>query len=278
MNAVIGQEKLVKALESYTLETVPKTMLFLGQSGCGKSWIANAFAKHLELDTVQLDIGDTTKYPMEEFKDKLIDFYQCPVRKLYLFNLKGASEIRQTVLLKLIEEPSMYMNIILMAESTVGILPTILNRCIKYVFEPYTPEQLKQFDWAVNCSEEIAYEICKTPGQLLELSADNLDQALGLCRAIISSVDKANYANTLSIITKINLKDDAKKIDFKLFFDLMTYAAFDDYKKNNNELSFKIYLYTIRQQAKALNINVAKEAAKEAFLLNYLDNIWRLAR
>ena len=274
MNAVIGQEKLVKALESYTLETVPKTILFLGQSGCGKSWIANAFAKQLELDTVQLDIGDTTKYTMEELKDKLIDFYQCPVRKLYLFNLKGASEIRQTVLLKLIEEPSMYMNIILMAESTVGILPTILNRCVKYVFEPYTPEQLKQFDWAVNCSEEIAYEICKTPGQLLELSADNLDQALGLCRAIISSVDKANYANTLSIVTKINLKDDAKKIDFKLFFDLMTYAAFDDYKKNNNELSFKIYLYTIRQQAKALNINVAKEA----FLLNYLDNIWRLAR
>ena len=161
-----------------------------------------------------------------------------------------------------------------MAESTVGILPTILNRCVKYVFEPYTPEQLKQFDWAVNCSEEIAYEICKTPGQLLELSADNLDQALGLCRAIVSSVSKANYANTLSIVTKINLKDDAKKIDFKLFFDLMTYAAFDDYKKNNNELSFKIYLYTIRQQAKALNINVAKEA----FLLNYLDNIWRLAR
>ena len=48
MNAVIGQEKLVKALEGYTLETAPKTILFLGQSGCGKSWIANAFAKQLE--------------------------------------------------------------------------------------------------------------------------------------------------------------------------------------------------------------------------------------
>ena len=266
MNAVIGQEKLVKALEGYTLETAPKTILFLGQSGCGKSWIANAFAKQLDLEVVVVKPDSTA--------EKLIEYYQCPINKMYLIDLKDIVEKDQNKFLKFIEEPSKTMNIILMAESTVGILPTILNRCVKYVFEPYTPEQLKQFDWAVNCSEEIAYEICKTPGQLLELSADNLDQALGLCRAIVSSVDKANYANTLSIVTKINLKDDAKKIDFKLFFDLMTYAAFDDYKKNNNELSFKIYLYTIRQQAKALNINVAKEA----FLLNYLDNIWRLVR
>ena len=266
MNAVIGQEKLVKALEGYTLETAPKTILFLGQSGCGKSWIANAFAKQLDLEVVVVQPDSTA--------EKLIEYYQCPINKMYLIDLKDIVEKDQNKFLKFIEEPSKTMNIILMAESTVGILPTILNRCVKYVFEPYTPEQLKQFDWAVNCSEEIAYEICKTPGQLLELSADNLDQALGLCRAIVSSVGKANYANTLSIVTKINLKDDAKKIDFKLFFDLMTYVAFDDYKKNNNELSFKIYLYTIRQQAKALNINVAKEA----FLLNYLDNIWRLAR
>ena len=266
MNAVIGQEKLVKALEGYTLETAPKTILFLGQSGCGKSWIANAFAKQLDLEVVVVKPDSTA--------EKLIEYYQCPINKMYLIDLKDIVEKDQNKFLKFIEEPSKTMNIILMAESTVGILPTILNRCVKYVFEPYTPEQLKQFDWAVNCSEEIAYEICKTPGQLLELSADNLDQALGLCRAIVSSVGKANYANTLSIVTKINLKDDAKKIDFKLFFDLMTYVAFDDYKKNNNELSFKIYLYTIRQQAKALNINVAKEA----FLLNYLDNIWRLAR
>ena len=266
MNAVIGQEKLVKALEGYTLETAPKTILFLGQSGCGKSWIANAFAKQLDLEVVVVKPDSTA--------EKLIEYYQCPINKMYLIDLKDIVEKDQNKFLKFIEEPSKTMNIILMAESTIGILPTILNRCVKYVFEPYTPEQLKQFDWAVNCSEEIAYEICKTPGQLLELSADNLDQALGLCRAIVSSVDKASYANTLSIVTKINFKDDAKKIDFKLFFDLMTYAAFDDYKKNNNELSFKIYLYTIRQQAKALNINVAKEA----FLLNYLDNIWRLAR
>ena len=266
MNAVIGQEKLVKALEGYTLETAPKTILFLGQSGCGKSWIANAFAKQLDLEVVVVQPDSTA--------EKLIEYYQCPINKMYLIDLKDIVEKDQNKFLKFIEEPSKTMNIILMAESTVGILPTILNRCVKYVFEPYTPEQLKQFDWAVNCSEEIAYEICKTPGQLLELSADNLDQALSLCRAIVSSVDKANYANTLSIVTKINLKDDAKKIDFKLFFDLMTYVAFDDYKKNNNELSFKIYLYTIRQQAKALNINVAKEA----FLLNYIDNIWRLTR
>ena len=159
MNAVIGQEKLVKALEGYTLETAPKTILFLGQSGCGKSWIANAFAKQLDLEVVVVQPDSTA--------EKLIEYYQCPINKMYLIDLKDIVEKDQNKFLKFIEEPSKTMNIILMAESTVGILPTILNRCVKYVFEPYTPEQLKQFDWAVNCSEEVAYEICKTPGQLL---------------------------------------------------------------------------------------------------------------
>ena len=267
MNAVIGQEKLVKTLEGYTLDTTPKTMLFLGQSGCGKSWIAKAFAKQLDLEVVIVKPDSTA--------EMLLEYYQCPINKLYLIDLKDITEKDQNKFLKFIEEPSMYMHIILMAESTVGILPTILNRCIKYVFEPYTPEQLKQFDWTMNCSDEIAYEICKTPGQLLELAADNLDQVFNLCKTIISSIDKAGYANTLSIVSKINTKDDVNKIDFKLFFDIMTYTAFDDYKKNNNELSFKIYLYTIRYISETLKTTAA--AAKEAFLLNYLDNIWRLA-
>lgn len=266
MRTVIGQEKLVKTLDSYTLQNVPKTMLFLGPDGCGKSWISARFAEQLGLESVDIkpDVA----------ADKLIEYYQCPVAKMYFINLKDFDEKQQNKILKFIEEPSSNMYIILRAESEIGILPTILNRCIKYHFENYTEEQLKQFDWAVNCSDEIAYQICKTPGQLLELSDDNLDKALALCKTIVSSVKNASYANTLSIITKINLKDDAKKIDFKLFFDLLTYAAFDDYKKTNSETSFKIYLYTVRQQAKALNINVAKEA----FLLNYLDNIWRLTR
>lgn len=265
MNAVIGQEKLVKILDGYTLHTVPKTMLFLGPSGCGKSWIAARFAESLKLPVVNID---STVTP-----EKLIEYYQSPIEKMYIIDLKGIDEKQQNKFLKFIEEPSATMYIILTAESEIGILPTILNRCMKYHFEEYTVDQLKQFDWAMNCSDDIAYQIVKTPGQLLELSDDNLDDTFKLCNAILTLLKTANYANALSIYTKINCKDDPKKIDFNLFLDLLTYSAFDKYKKENDEFSFKVYQYTIRQRAKILN----KTISKESFLLNFFDNLWRLA-
>lgn len=33
---MIGQSNLVKKLDAYTLATLPKTILFIGEAGCGK--------------------------------------------------------------------------------------------------------------------------------------------------------------------------------------------------------------------------------------------------
>jgi DNA polymerase III delta prime subunit len=267
MQAVIGQEKIVKLLESYTLQTAPKTMLFLGQKGCGKHWIATRFAEQLNLDCVNVEASSA-----DELRNKLIEIYQCPVDKFYIFNLDGMSPTRQNVLLKFIEEPTSTMHIILTAESETNILETVVNRCVKYVFEEYTSEQLKEFSWAIDCNDQRVYEICKTPGQLNNLPSDNLDAIFAICENIVNHVQNAGYANTLSLLTKVNLKDDSNKIDFNLFFEVLKYVAFENYKKTGNDISFKIYLYTIRKQSEAYG----KILAKESFMLNYLDGLWRL--
>ena len=114
MQAVIGQEKIVKILEGYTLQTAPKTMLFLGQKGCGKHWIANAFANQLGLDCVNINVAELSS--STDLRNKLIEIYQCAVDKLYVFNLDGANPTRQNVLLKFIEEPTSTMHFILTAE------------------------------------------------------------------------------------------------------------------------------------------------------------------
>lgn len=265
MNAVIGQEKLVKILDNYTLQTVPKTMLFLGPHGCGKSWIAARFANQLNVDFVVIN--------KETPVDKLIEYYQCPINKFYFIELAGIDEKQQNKFLKFIEEPSSNMNIILMAESEIGILPTILNRCVKYHFEPYTIEQLKMFEWITDIDEEIVYQICKTPGQLNEFADDSIKGAFPLCTAILTQIKTANYANTLSLITKINCKEDYKKINFDAFLDILTYSAFKKYKEENDEFSFNVYFYLIKQQAKTLN----KSINKESFLLDLFDQLWRLS-
>ena len=265
MRPIIGQEKLHKILDSYTLQNVPRTILFLGQDGCGKSWLSGYLAEKLELDQVKISSDITA--------EKLTEYYQCPIAKMYTINLKDFDEKQQNKILKFIEEPSSNMYIILRAESEVGILPTILNRCVKHTFEDYTPEQLQEFAWAIKCNDSRIYKICKTPGQLNNLPDDNLDSIFALCETIVNSLQNASYANTLSLLTKINLKDDANKIDFDLFFQVLNYVAFDTYVKTNNELRLKIYKYTTKRLAEIFS----KSIAKESFVLNYLDGLWRLA-
>lgn len=265
MEAVIGQEKLQAILDGYTLRNVPKTMLFLGQDGCGKRWVSTRFAKQLGLDAVEVDPAITA--------DMLLEYSACPIPKMYLINLKEFDERQQNKILKFIEEPSSNTYIILRAESEVGVLPTILNRCVKYAFEDYTPEQLKEFAWAVKCDDDRLYSVCKTPGQLNNLPEDNLNGAFALCDTIVKALPVANYANTISLVTHVNVKDDASKIDFGLFFEVLAYVAFEDYKKNGRELSFEIYRHTVRRRAAAFN----KPIAKESFMLSFLDELWRLA-
>ena len=270
MRPVIGQEKLIKILDSYTLQTAPRTMLFLGPHGCGKSWIAAYFAEQLGLEVVHIKDNDLT---MENDGDeKLIEYYQCPVEKLYLIDLNNMSTLNQQRLLKFVEEPSPTMYVILMAESELGILPTIVNRCIKHVFEPYTIDQLKQFDWVTDLDEELVYQICKTPGQLSEFTTDNVALAIEKCNAILNGLKRASYANTISLSAFVSCKDDENKIAFDVFFDILTYLAFKSFKEKNDDLSLKIYLYTIRQRAKT----VSTAFAKEPFLLSFLDGLWRL--
>jgi len=264
MEAIVGQKKLVKILESYTLENTPRTMLFLGPEGCGKSWLAARFAEQLGLDRVNVEPNISA--------DTLAEYFQCPVPKVYLIDLKDITEKAQNQFLKFIEEPSANMYIILSARSEVGILPTILNRCIKYHFEDYTAEELEEFAWCLRCTDPRVFKICKTPGQLNNLPDDNLDGVFNFCDLILRAIKTANYANTLSLCTKINTKDEPTKIDFNLFFEALLYSAFEKYKTENDEISFKVYNYTINYKIKAYN----KTINKESFLLSYFDGLWRL--
>jgi len=270
MRPIIGQKKLVDTLFKYNIHTVPKTILFLGPSGCGKSWVSAGFAEHLGLDTVDIKLNDLTP---EEIRIKLADAYLCPVEKLYLIDLKGASTKKQDVLLKYIEEPTKCMFFILTAESEIGILPTILNRCLKYNFEPYTVEDLKQFDWMFTCSDDLIYALCKTPGQLLSFTETNIPDLHDLCEKILKYTKTANYANTISIITKINCKTDYNKFDVDLFLNMLEFTAFNKFVKENDQFSFDVYKYIIKQKGELLNRTIIKES----FMLEFLDNLWRLA-
>ena len=127
MNTIIGQTKLVEKLKSYSFNKMPKTLLFIGDKGSGRHYISKCFANYLMVDLVELTAQTTA--------EQLIELYQTTTQKICLLDLSTITEKQQNKYLKFIEEPAVNIRIILIAESEVGILPTILNRCIKYILE-----------------------------------------------------------------------------------------------------------------------------------------------
>lgn len=258
----IGQRKLQEKLNKYTRETLPKTLLFLGDEGCGKHTLIKMLAEKCTLDVIEI----SEKFDAEQ----LIDFTQKTVPTAYIINLTGFTEKQQNQFLKFIEEPSESVFVMLMANSEIGILPTILNRCVKLRFEQYSREELQAIA-NTNITNDLVFEVCKTPGMLTGLDTKTFNDLYELCVKLVTKIRVASYANTMSIFTKINCKDEYSKFDFNLFFNTLEYVAFTDFKNTLNEDSFKVYQITNRFKQARIN----KTIAKESFILNFLTQLWK---
>lgn len=258
----IGQERLLRQVNSYSISTLPHTLLLLGPEGCGKKTIAKYIANKLGLELVRID--ETIS------NDKIIEFQQKPLKTLYLIDLSELTlEKEQNQFLKFIEEPSDTVYIILINSSEVGILPTVLNRCTKLRFDPYQINHLKQIK---KLSNDLAYKVCTTPGQLANIDDKRLDELYKLCYTIVTKIKAAPYANMMSIAPRINYKEDYNKFDFTVFFGMLMQVALDEYVNNKNIDAMKIYIYLIKRQKDLVqNSNIAKEP----FMISVLDGLWK---
>ena len=255
---IIGQTKLFSKINA--MEYLPKTMMFIGPTGCGKHTIAKYTSEKFNLDFVEIE-ESVSAQDLEDYTHKTID-------TLYLINLNKFTEKQQNQFLKFIEEPSKSVYIILIANSETGILNTILNRSIKYHLEPYTKEQIEQItNTSVN---DLAFKIFQTPGKLLNLTEQSFNDVMGLANTVVHSINRATYPNALVVSTKINYKDLYNKIDFDLFFDAVEYLALEDYVNNKTEQSLTVFKTTNQFKQYATQQNLIKEI----LMINYLTALW----
>jgi DNA polymerase III delta prime subunit len=261
MSQPIGQTRLLNILNKYDVLTLPKTLLFIGDKGCGKKTFAKYLADKFQFDFVEIE---------ESVKaEDIQDFTHSTINTIYLINLDNFTEKQQQAFLKFIEEPSKSVYVILTTSAEATALPTILNRCIKHHFDSYTLEELREITGGTNINPT-AVEIFKTPGKLMNLTDASFKTMLDLADKLIKNIHLANYANTLSISTKINYKDLYNKVDFNLFFDAIEYLAFEDFKNNDNKQSFIIFKITNQFKQYATQSNLIKET----LMLNYLTMLW----
>lgn len=301
---MIGQRQLQNRLSKYSLSTLPHVMLFVGEKGCGKHFLvkelANKFnVKYINLSRLNEDElknltedhkadfilrGYSKTDALKEAKElvskqsaKILDtirYELIPEARLlvsdtiYLIDLDTYDLDKTThvgLFLKFLEEPNPKAHIIMLTSNELSVPTTILNRCTKYYFEPYAQAELKEI-CAKSKVPEIVYNVCTTPGQIEKADVSMIDSLLKLCKTIVDHIQDATYANTLSLSTKINCKDNYDKYDFDLFFKALTYTSFNDYLETGKDQSYKIYDYTIKYIQKPCN-------NKEAYLLNYFAGL-----
>ena len=234
--------------------------MFIGAAGCGKHSMSKYIAESFKFEYTEIN-ENISNLELEDYLHNTVD-------TLYVIDLNKFTEKQQNQFLKAIEEPSKSAYFILTATSEAGIINTILNRCIKYTFEPYTKEEVEQTTGSkVN---DIAYNIFKTPGKLLNMTEASFQSIIDLAGKLVKNINKASYANSLVISTKINYKDLYNKIDFNLFLDAVEYLAFEDYKTSAVEQSFTVYKITNQFKQLAAKTNLIKET----LMLNYLTTLW----
>ena len=256
---IIGQERLIKKLTSYSYQTLPKTLLLIGEHGCGKQKMAEFIAAHFDIELINIE-------PNVE-ADTLIEYYQSPARALYVIDLTAFSERAQNRILKFIEEPSPTSNILLLTDSEVSVIPTVLNRCIKLYFDTYSEEELEKYK---KFNNKLIYKLCRTPGQLDEVDNTNIDDLVNFCNKFIDRIDKASYANALKVSTELNYKEDYNKFNLNLFFNTVLYCAQAKYR----EIADKKYLIIYNITNKYITLISNKTLVKENVVLSYLTDIW----
>lgn len=231
---MIGQEKILSKLYSYTLDTLPRTIMLLGDNGCGKHTMVNELSNHFNLKVEDI----TTSLTL----DTINDIYTKPLPQFYLIDTTQINEKQQNVILKFLEEPSKHTYIILLCESKQTLLGTILNRCLVFEFEKYTKEQLQNFVVEKD-KEDYILSMCKTPGQVKSVNSKTLEDTSKLCNNIVTKLrkDKVTLASALSITNKINFKDEFDKIDLNIFFNILSTKLVEEYKLTNNKDYVKIY-------------------------------------
>lgn len=236
MEKIFGLNYLTSKLDDYTLDTLPHSILIIGKEGSGKHVIANYLGDKFKLNL--LDISD-------DLSDELIDnIYRDVSPRFYLVDLRKITEKEQNILLKLFEEPSANAYIILLANSTFSVLPTILNRGQIFNINIYDKATLMEFAKEKNVKVDVRYfgNVIETPGDIKKLYSSNvsMDTITDLTDKIINKINVASYANTLTIVNKLNFKDEYDKIDVDFFLKTLYYNSAEECIKGNDK-AYTIY-------------------------------------
>lgn len=255
-NRLIGQQKLYTTLTNLIKNNkFPQVMLLEGKIGCGKHTLVQELSTQLNIEVIDI----TNKVELDTINEIILE----PIKYLYLVDVSQISIREQNILLKLLEEPPVNCYIVLLCTGRNEVLPTVLNRCQYYSFNPYTQEELKQFT-----EDESIIEYVDTPGLIKELSKYDIQSLVQLCEKIFLKIQQASCSNILTIPGKLNFTKEVQedKFGYGIFICVLKNVGLKLYKQNS--ITYPMYELCEQLYKDSFITNINKQHLFEHFLIN----------
>lgn len=259
-DAIVGQQELKGYVCAHDLTTFPHSIIFLGDIGCGKHLFCDYIADKFQLEKVEIDTKLTP--------DQLEEIYSRAYPTLCVFNLETLDSKFQFSLLKTLEEARPNLFMICLSSNVSQVLPTLLNRCQKWIFSNYSREELESFiDSKYISKRDLLLDIFHTPGQVKEAQYFDVDSMVSLADNIVHRIGKASLPNILSISDKIAFRGEKDKFNLDLFVRVLEYCILRTVKVDGDPLYLKLFNEIIQLRPRsALSIN--KQYMFESFLMS----------
>ena len=253
---IIGQEKICSRIDSLSLDSFPRTLMLVGPRGGGKHLITKYISDKFNL--TMIDITTTLdQTSIEELYNRVEPY-------LYIIRANELSVKEENTILKFLEEPLKNSYIVLLAETDIGILPTILNRCQIWYLQNYTKEFLRTF---LTTGDEYVLNVANTPGQVKELLETPFNDMLQLCDTIITKIHVASVANTLTLSNRMKFKNETSKYDLTIFINILLERLVEVCKNNADPKYTKAYMLTSELSKKIAIKNLDTKALFEKYLI-----------
>ena len=270
-NNILGNDKIKNELiQAVNLKKISHSYLFIGTSGIGKKMIAKEFAKMILCEgeekycnhcksCIEFDSNnnpdfiiiepDGTSIKIEQIREMQKKILEAPIessKKVYIIDDADLMTIEaQNCLLKTLEEPPEFVNIILVGSNESNFLSTIKSRCTIIKFQDIENDDIKTYLYNKYGTKDISENML----DLFEGSigkAENLRNEEELYTKIIEIIEN---------IKKLSLIDFLKKAE--IIYKLQE-------EKNNILESINIILFKkSKQDERFLNcINLVEDTKK----------------
>lgn len=265
---IIGLEKVFNIVDNYTTITFPHSIIITGEAGSGKKLICSYIADKLNLELIDIT---------NSLDEKLLDeIYRSVTQRIYLIDTRKIPEGKQNIFLKFLEEPLVNAHVIVLADNEFSLLTTVINRGVRIRIDKYKEDDLKQFaiENKIENIDKYLGNILRTPGDLLKVVEYDIDlsKVEELAYNMVNHIQEASLSNTLTILDKVNFKDEYSKIDLVLLLRMLYYLYVESFintgDENKLELS-KNVLLVMKQLEMDNRLN------KERLFTHLLLTLWQ---